>query len=119
MSTEIEGGVDYAKIKRHYPYQDYHEVALTAANNTYLTAAFYIVGTNMGAPGTWGAKNVMLWGDGDFFVSFNLPTPNAPLGLPLLIRIPANVYFVYHPHDANIIYFCALGAVNVRVWMEG
>ena len=124
QDVETEGGIQYAKLKRHYPYQDYHEVTLTAA--TAITPASYVVGTNLGAPGlplpqagTWGAKDVLFWGDADFFISFNAAIPNIPLGLPLLERIPANTYVRFHPHSAFTIYLAALLNVNVRIWMEG
>ena len=116
QDREVEGGMDYAKVKRHYPLQDYHEATLTIATAT--SPASYVVGTNIGAPG-WGAKDVLFWGDDDFFICFNVALPNIPLGLPLLIRIPANTYMRFHPHSAFPIYLAALGIVNVRIWMEG
>lgn len=124
QDVEAESGIDYAKVKRHYPLQDYHEVALTVATATAPVA--YVVGTNLGAPGapcppagSWGAKDVLFWGDDDFFICFNAAIPNIPCGLPLLIRIPANTYVRFHPHSAFTIYLAALGPVNVRIWMEG
>ena len=115
QDADIEGGHDYAKTKRHYPYQDYFETTVVGG----AAPIFYIVGLCMGAPGTWGAKDVLFWGDQDFFISFNVQMPNVPLGLPLLIRIPANTYVRYHPHSAFTIYLASLVNANVRVWMEG
>lgn len=101
QDVQVEGGHDYAKTKRHYPLQDYHEVALTIATAT--------------SP----ASYVLFYGDNDFFICFNVAIPNIPLGLPLLIRIPANTFMRFHPHSAYTIYLAALLNVNVRIWMEG
>lgn len=121
-SVEIEGGMDYARLRRHYPFQDYHRFILTAA----APKIPYVVGTNVGIVGL-GAKAVLVFSrNNPCWIAFNADLANLgtwlvpPAPQPGLLYIPAGVYIWFHPHDAFIIFANRdpAGDTTLDVWME-
>ena len=78
MSNEIEGGMDYSKLKRHYELNDYASVAFNSTTNFYTVGAMaFLLNRN-----TFDVTKGWSLFDHGLGAGFPPPAPVAALGIP-------------------------------------